>query len=193
MRKTRGALFAGALAALSAFPLTGCDKLNQWLNPPPDTQAPAEPVSIARGGERFASTATLLKKHDFRTSDRANTLSPVMIAQLSAVSGDRFRLVDADADWANGDSASNPSLSPRRLILVANYSNIWVLAYEHFRNVRHTHIAFIELNGNKVQYYWSALATFPVKSLSDISKILDTPSYYMFKSASDTKTAGDDL
>ena len=184
---------AAVLAVLSAACMTGCDKMSQWLNPPPEQQAPADPVSIDRGAERVASTSALLKKYDFRTSDKVNAIPPALLTQLTAVSGDAFRLADAKAKWADGDVSSSTALLPRRLIFVANYSNIWIFAYEHSRNVRHTHIAFVELSGSKVSYYWSALARYPVESLSDLSKILGNPEYYILKSATDTKPAGDDL
>jgi len=183
----------GVLAAMLAFAgAEGCDKFTQWVNPPPDEAVSAAPVALARGDARFADTARLLKEHKFRTSRKLYAV-PLTLTQTSSIAGEPFRIADYDGEWASSDYVARDTIPRRRLLFVANYSNIWVLVYEHSRNARHTHIAFFEMAGNKISYYWSALSMREVNSFDDVQQIIADPGKYIFKSASDTKLAGDDL
>jgi len=184
----------GVLAAILAFAgAEGCDKITQWINPPPDETVSAAPVSLARGDARFADTARLLKEHKFRTSRKIYAIPFALTMKVPDIAAEPFRIADYDGDWASTDYVANDLIPRRRLLYVANYSNIWVLVYEHNRSTRHTHIAFFELTGNKVSYYWSALSKREVENFDDVQQIVSDPNNYIFKSASDTNLVGDDL
>ena len=184
----------GVLAAVLAFAgAEGCDRITQWVNPPPDDTVSAAPLSLAKGDARFADTARLLKEHKFRTSRKIYAIPFALTTQVAGIAAEPFRIADYDGDWASTDYVANDLVPRRRLLYVANYSNIWVLVYEHHRNTRHTHIAFFEMTGNRLNYYWSILSKRDVENFSDVEQIISDPDKYIFKSASDTSLVGDDL